>query len=140
MDLFEALYYKLSNTTAITEYTSNRIYPEIASQHANLPYITMHLISNVRGEFHTMINDPLLYSPYVQLSLWSSGYPQARSMANSLRNTLKDFTGVMGGTGGITVQRCFWEDENEFSEIEEQTNAPIFHIAQDYIIWHTTST
>ena len=48
--------------------------------------------------------------------------------------------GNLSKTLSKIFSRMFWEDENEFSEIDRETNAPIFHIAQDYIIWHTSST
>jgi hypothetical protein len=138
MELLAALYTELSaSTNGIAAFTSNRIYPNIAAYNVKKPYLVTHIISNPYIG-HTNQKDIKLYQPMVSVNIWSSGYPQVRSIAAKVQTALQDFRGTMGGAGGITVQRSFLEDEVELPEVDPQTFRPEYRIVQDYTIWYST--
>ena len=136
MNLPSGLYAELAATTDLTAYVNTRIYPMIAPQPAALPYIVYHKISDVR--IHAMKEDVDLYHPRMQIATFSTSYLQAHQIADVVESTLKDFSGVLGSSDQPTVQRCFFDNETEFSTYDELTGKITFGVYQDYIIWHTT--
>ena len=117
--------------SGVSEYVGGRIFPNIAPLNASLPYLTYFKVSGVR--IHAMGNDPGLARPRIQVSTWSTSYDQAESLSLEVKNTLQDFSGT---TGGITINRIFFENEYDSPEIDSYTNKIIYQIAQDYIAWH----
>ena len=136
MELGEALYSKLSGTTDLTALVSTRIYPRVAPQNAAFPYVIFFQVSN--PGMHAMGNDPNIQAPRWQVSSWADSYSSVRSVAKQVKAALKDYTGTMGGSSGIEVQRIFYENEVDMVDIDPETNEPIYHIAQDYIIWFSS--
>lgn len=132
MTLEEALYYQLANTSGITDLTSTRIYPVKMPQNVTYPAITFQLVSGV-GRIHTMNSDtgnPA--APRFQVSSWGSTLSSTKAVANAVQTALQDVSGVMGGGGGVTVQRIFTESEQiQFYNDE----AEIWQLVQDFIIW-----
>lgn len=136
MELGEALYSQLSGTSDLTDLVSTRIYPSVAAQCASLPYVIFFQISNMGH--HAMNSDPNIQSPRWQVSTWSETYSNARAIAKEVKASLQDYTGTMGGAGGVDVQRIFFENEIDYTDVNPETKEITHHIAQDYIIWHST--
>ena len=136
LDLGKSLYAKLSGTTGITAIVpSTKICPMVIPQGESLPAITYQLI--VETPHHAMSNDALLRDPTWQVSSWSTSYAQVKSLSNEIRKTLRDFSGVLA-TSGVTVKRIFLDNEVEFADFDSNTNKYAYHVAQRYVIWHTT--
>ena len=129
----QGIFARLSQQTGLTTIVSNKIYPNIAPSNSTVPYVTYHKISE--GRIHAMRVDPGLASARIQVSSWSTGKAQVDSMARQTRLALQDYGGT---TGGVTIQRIFFDGETEISDLEPETVAPFYHIAQDYIVWYTT--
>lgn len=141
MEIEEALYAHLAATTAITGLTSARIYPMIAPQGARLPYVTYQMISSPKER--AMKVDPSIWHPRFQLNSFATSYSQAKSVSKQVSVALRDYkssiSGLFGdGTSGVDVQRIFADDEMDLTDIDPDTIAATYHIAQDFIIWHTT--
>ena len=136
MELGEALYSKLSGTTDLTALVSTRIYPRIAPQNTAFPYVIFFQVSN--PGYHAMLNDPNINSPRWQISTWAETYSSARAIAKQVKAALRDYSGTMGGSSGVSVQRIFYENEVDYTDVDPETKAVTHHIAQDYIIWHST--
>ncbi len=134
MELHEAIYKQLSTATLTTQLGSTAIYPMVIPQGKALPAVTYQQISEVWS--HTMGVDPGIRTSRYQLSYWSTSYKQVKLLADKGRNVLQDFSGDLGGS--VTVQRIFFDNEVDLSDIDPETKLPIFHIAQDFIIWHAT--
>lgn len=135
MELGEALYKQLTTATLTTELGSTAIYPIMIPQKKGLPAVTFQEISETR--VHAMGADPGLAYPRYQISCWSTSYKQVKAMANAARSVLQDFSTKLGGAAGVDVQRIFFENEVDLWDINPMTNAMIYHVAQDYIIWHS---
>jgi len=128
-------------STALTTLISTRIYPGIVPQAASLPAVVFFKVGDPPN--HVMGSDATLYCPTYQFSVFSTGKSQARTVAKAVRNRFRDYSGVLGGVGGVPVQRCFFEGEmdlNEGGDIMTVNPSPITHIVQSYVIWHTSST
>lgn len=136
MELGEALYSQLSGTSDLTALVSMRIYPGVAAQCASLPYIIFSQVSN--AAHHAMSNDPNIQSPRWQISTWAETYSGVRAIAKQVKAALQDYTGTMGGSGGVEVQRVFFENEIDYTDLDPETKAITHSVAQDYIIWHST--
>ena len=134
MTLGEALYTKLSTGTLTTSLGSTNIYPMVIPQESTLPAVTYQEISE--PWVHAMGNDPGLRSPRYQVSIWSTTYNQVKSVVKIVRELLQDFTGNLGGS--VPVQRIFFEDETDLSVVNSVTQEITYHVAQDYLIWHTS--
>ena len=130
MVIEEALYAYLSSHAGLTALVSTRIYPLVMPQNATLPAVTFSKISGPRA--HAMQQDAGLAYPRFQVSCWGGTYKQAKEVAGQVRAALQDYTGTMGGAGGVVVSGVFLEDENDLYEPGTQA----YHIAIDFIIWH----
>ena len=59
--------------------------------------------------------------------------------ADNIWVELKDFSGVMGGTSGVEVQRIFLEsDAINMHDVDPVTNQITYRKISDFIIWHST--
>lgn len=141
IDIETALYQYLAATTTVTGYTSGRIYPSMIPQGVKLPAIVLYKISN--PPIHAMSADPELHSPRFQVSVFDDDYDVAKNVAKAVRVALRDYqtsvSGLMGdATSGVDVQRVFFEGEIDLHDLDPETAENKFHIAQDFIIWHST--
>jgi len=130
-----SLYSKLTGTSAVTAFTSNRVYPLASPQKAKLPHVTFNQVSDV--PHHAMAADCLLRESRLQVSSWSTSYSQVKGLSKAVKSTLRDFSGVLA-TSGVTVQRIFYEGAMDIMEIDPETQAKTYHIPQDFIVWYTT--
>lgn len=126
----EALYAHLSAYANLTALVSNRIYPKILPQKGTYPAITYQKISGPR--LHTLQTDPGTARPRFQISCWAQTYNQAKAVAKQVQIALQDFSGVMGGVGGVQVDAVLLE--NEYDAFEDETG--LYQVPVDFIIWH----
>ena len=131
MNLYEALYHRLTNYSNLTTLTSTRIYPIKMPQEVSYPAVTFQVISGLpRG--HLMGSDDSLAAPRVQVSAWGETLSDAVDVADQIKAALQDFSGTMGGVSGVTVQRIFIESE-QIPVIDPDVD--VYQVAQDFIIW-----
>ena len=105
--LREAIYNYLSGYTGLTDLVSTRIYSQVMPQGVVYPAVTYQVISPGTVN-HLMNSDSGLYKdPQVQVSSWASTQSSGDAVAVQVSAALKDYSGTMGGDGGITVQRVF---------------------------------
>ena len=50
----------------------------------------------------------------------------------ALKTALQDYSGVMGGAGGVTVQAVILDDEQSYYDPDTK----LYSIQMDFIIWH----
>lgn len=136
MQIGEALYSKLSTTTTLTALVSTKIYPMSAPQSAALPFVTYE---ESYGEWpHAMSRDPGITMKRMELTSWSTGYAQVHSIALQVRKALQDYSGTMGGTGGVPVQRIFMEQEVDVQDVDPTDQRVLYAVTQSFLIWHTS--
>lgn len=130
MIIGEALIAQLKLTATVKAKVGRRVYPIAAPPREPMPYITVHQISD--PPIHKMKADSTLRYPRYQVSCWGKNFTQARQLADAVIMALRDFSGTMGGDGGVTVQRAFYEGAVE--NLEQTTGS--YHIPVDFIIWY----
>ena len=135
MTLGESLYKELSGYASLVSLVGSEIYPVMIPIEAQLPCVSYRQISEVSN--HAYVSDTILRKARYQVSSWSSEYSDAKAVAVQVRNKLQDFSGIMGTTG-VNVKRSFFDGEFDLDDIDPESNAILYHIAQDYIIWYTS--
>lgn len=131
MTIGQALSTKLRATSALTAIVGQKIYPFPAPNGTKTPFVTTQKISD--PQTHTLNTDDGPYQPMYQIVSWGGTIEEAYSAADQVKTALKDYSGTMGGEGGMTVQRVLFEDEIELPNTEPGN---YYGVAQEYIIWH----
>lgn len=130
MDIREAVYKELKGTSAVTALVGTRIYPVVIPERATLPAVSINVIST--GQTHTMGSDSGPYNPLVQISVYGATPDDSYAVTTVIKTALKDFSGTLGGDGGLTVQRAFLDDEGDL--YDQQLNRAGIYL--DFTIWH----
>lgn len=138
MNIDQALISYLLGTSNLTQYVSTKgVFKNLIPQGQDLPVVCFTRISAPRE--HTMLHDPKIYSPHYQFEMYSTSQSQLGSIVKALTSALEDYSGVMGGTSGVNVQRIFLESDGiDYTDIDPVTNQITFKKISDFIIWHTT--
>ena len=76
--------------------------------------------------------DPGLASPRFQFDIAGKTLLSALDVKAQLKTALQDYSGIMGGVGGVTVQACILDDEQQNYEKPTQ----LYIVSLDFIIWH----
>ncbi len=100
---------QLTGTAAVTALLGRRIFPVIAPASTQTPYAVYTLVSEITE--HALSGDSAEVSALYQVSVFDEDYNDAKAGADAIRAVLQNFSGTMGGGGGITVGRCFFVQE-----------------------------
>lgn len=130
MTINEALYSYLSTHAGLSALVGLRIYPLFLPQNVTYPAVVITEIDLTPK--HAMGADVSLYEVRFQFSCWGDTKSSVDSVKAQVISALRDYSGTMGGAGGVVVQRIFYESETEIYEPESLK----FHIPIDFIIWH----
>jgi len=134
MTLKEALYSRLSGYAGLSALVSDRIYPGEIPQDDDLPAVTVQRIS--RRRLRTSGTDPDLSASRFRVRSWAETVAGAEEIAVQVKGALQDYTGTMGGAGGVVVQRSFFDNEgDELPLYDPETKKLTEGIWQDFIIW-----
>ena len=129
-----AVYNALSGDSDLTGVVSTRIYWVKMKQGTIYPTVTFEFLPT-SGRVHLMGTDSSLAMDTLRVTVWGEAgdFTNMESAAGYIKTLLQDFTGTLGGDGGITVDRIFLE-----------TNQPtmfnagvgVYQIAQDFEVWY----
>ena len=97
----EALYRHLINFTGVKAIVVARVYPLMLPQKCLLPAVTYQKISGER--LHSLQGDTGYTTPVFQITSRAESYAQCKTLAEQIRLSLQNFTGIMGGTDGIDI-------------------------------------
>ncbi len=125
-DIEAALYYKLSNTTAITDLVSTRIYPVMAAQSGGGDYIRYAKVSGT--PHHTMQTPAGLRWARFSFLCSASTFSAAKALAAAVLATLD---GLTGAVSGVTIGSCLSEDE---VDLEFDDAARMYDRAVDFMV------
>ncbi len=126
MVIEEALYSHLAADAGVSALVGDRIYPTLAPQEAELPYLVYQRVSGPRVRSHGGPSG--LAHPRFQITGAAETYPSLRAVMNAVRAALDGFKGTMGGTGGVEVGGAFVENELDSEET--------FVSRLDIVLWH----
>ena len=129
-----ALYNALSGDSDLTGITGTRIYWVKMPQGTIYPAVTFETLPT-SGRVHLMGTDSALAMETLRVTEWGEAddFTNMDSAAGYIKTLLQDFTGTLGGGGGLEVERIFLE-----------TNQPtmfnagvgVYQIVQDFTIWY----
>lgn len=97
----ESLYKHLINDIGVKAIIEERIYPLMLPQKSLLPAVTYQKVSGER--LHSLQGDTGYTMPVFQISSRAETYAQCKALAEQIRLSLQNFTGIMGGTDGIDI-------------------------------------
>lgn len=130
MKIEESLYSALISDATVRGYVYNRVYPLIAPDNADVPFIVYQVID--KAALHTMTDDSDISSTAFQVSAWATNYSTAKALAVAVKTLLTDYGGLFGGLGGVPVQKIIYDGDDDVHD-------PVtgrFHIPMDFTIWH----
>jgi hypothetical protein len=102
----ESLYSYLSNYSGIKSIVNTKIYPLIAPENIEAPFIIYTPYSQVFS--HTLGSDSGYNDKYIQIDIYHTSFINLKMLAKQVRKALINFKGVMG-TNGIEIQAVICE-------------------------------
>ena len=129
-----AAYNALSGDSDLAGIVSTRIYFIKMDQGTIYPAVTFEILPT-SARVHLMGVDSTLAMEMLRVTVWGEAkdFSNMELAAGYIKTLFQDFTGTLGGAGGITVDRIFLE-----------TNQPtmfnagvgVYQIAQDFAVWY----
>ena len=129
-----AVYNALSGDSDLTGIVSTRIYYIVMPQGTTYPAVTFEMLPT-SGRVHLMGDDSALCMETLRGSVWGEAkdFANMETAAGYIKTLLQDFTGTLGGVGGISVERIFLET-NQAALFN--AGADVYQIPQDFIVWY----
>lgn len=109
MTISEAIYSKLSNDSGVSAQVSTRIYPSVAAQDSDKPYIVFYRISTER--IGALNDDTDVVNVRFQIDVWASSYTSLRTTADAVRSALQRWQNVT--VSSTKIEDSVIEDEQE---------------------------
>ena len=124
----QAIMTKLLATTAITDLVGQRIYFTRAAQDTAKPYLVITKISDIPHYCH---DGPAgISDARIQFSAFAETYQAVKNLNAAIRTAFEGFTGLMGGSSGVYIGKCFKDLEADFYEDDTR----LFNSPVDYLI------
>ncbi len=120
----EALNMHLASSAGINAIVSDRVYPVMLPQNCPLPAVAYQKISGER--IHSLQGDTGYTTPVFQITSRAESYAECKALAEQVRLSLQNFTGVMGGIGGTDIGAVLLMGEVE--GYEPETNSWYNHM------------
>ena len=133
MTIEAALYSYLSTYAGLTELIGLRIYPVDITQDAEMPAVAYQLVDDL--PVHSGGADLIVHAARFQFSCWGTTYLNACAVAVQIKAALQDYSGTMGGSGGVKIQRSFLEMTTDLFDEEMRRCGR----ACDFVLWHEGS-
>jgi len=102
MTVGKAIYYLLSNYTDLTDIVGTRIFPEVAEQDSELPFVIYTVVSNEPSDTHE--GPSKLDIAQVDVVMYNTDYSELVDMGVYVRAALDRVTGTYNGVGVQSVQ------------------------------------
>ena len=102
MEIDEALKAYLASYTGLTALTSTRIFPDKLPDGVTYPAVVYEFISEETTDTFIQPTTELTADTF-QISVWATSRKAADAAARQVKKALKNYSGIMGGSGGITV-------------------------------------
>ena len=123
MTVGKAIYYLLTNASDVTEIVGTRIFPEVAQQDADLPYIVYNVSNNEPSD--TKKAPSKLDTADVEVNCFATNYSQVIDMGVAVRAALDRVKGTYSGVNVQSVQYV-----NEIIDFDEPQRA--YNITASY--------
>lgn len=129
-----AVYNALSGDSDLTGIVSTRIHFVKMPQGTIYPAVTFEMLPT-SGRVHLMGADSALCMETLRVTVWgeAENFTNMELAAGYIKALLQDFTGTLGGDGGVTVERIFLETNQPTMF---NAGAGVYQIAQDFTVWY----
>jgi hypothetical protein len=133
IDVEQALVYKLTNTSAISNLVSTRMHPLRLPDTAALPAITYTQISAPVTSANGEASSNALTSARYQFDGWAATYSGAVALGKAIFDALHGYQGtITSGSDTFKIQACLRVDKR--SENDAETG--LYWVSQDFMIWY----
>jgi hypothetical protein len=136
MELNEALYTYLSSYSGLTSFISKRIYPDKLPDKCTLPAVTYQLVSEEETETFRQPTVDLLAAVY-SITVWASTRATANAAGKQLRQAFKNYSGTMGGIGGVSVSAIRKVSRITDIDLTREGAVIAYKDVQDFEIWYS---
>jgi len=135
LELGEAIARYLMGYAGLIALVGDRIYPDELPQNPEYPAVTFTQSGEDEVETFTTPTTTMIGATY-QFDCWASSRAGAVAVAKQLRKAWKNYSGVTGGTGGVTVNavRKINRITNHYTDGDGRTIAYVETI--EFEIWH----
>lgn len=125
----EALYFLLVHDASLSAFVGNRVYPLVAPNYVETPYIAYKRVSGPR--WRSISGPSGVAQPRIQIDVYDLTYAGAKATAKAVRKALDGYRGVIGGIviGGITVS-------SDHDMIEDTVSPMLYRVNIDIIVTH----
>lgn len=138
MSLRTAIYDHLGDETDITDVVSDRIYPDVAPEGADLPYITVNVVSTFHS--HHMTAASGLAQARVQIDCWTTSSTGRETLSEAVREALDGYRGGSMGDDSLDVRSVHLEDDAQTYEPPTTgSDVGVFRQRMDFMIWYAES-
>lgn len=98
----KVIYGRLSTDVAVTGVCGLNIYPDIAPQNVQYPFIVYTIINSTPVDFKDGQSN--LEEINVQLDVYTNNYETTQTLSNAVRNRLDRFTGTLNSVNIQTIK------------------------------------
>jgi hypothetical protein len=98
----KVIYGRLSTDVAVTGFCGLRIYPDIAPQNVEYPFIVYTIINSTPVDYKDGQSN--LEEISVQLDVYTNNYETTQTLSNNVRNRLDRFTGTLNSVNIQTIK------------------------------------
>ena len=95
----KVIYGRLTTDTAVTDICGLNIYPDIAPQNVQYPFMVYSIINSLPVDFKDGQSN--LEEITLQIDVYTNNYETTQTLANNVRNRLDRFVGTVNG---VSVQ------------------------------------
>jgi hypothetical protein len=131
MEIDEAILAYLSGYAGLTALQSDRLYLTEAPQNPTYPLTIIEFISEETTDTFIQPTSELTADTF-QFSVWATTRKAADSVARQIKKAFKNYSGVMGGAGGVTVDAVM--QVNKLKDFDEATK--IYRTLYEFQIWY----
>lgn len=130
MEIEVAITKHLLAYAGLTALVGTRVYQHgSVPENATCPYVSMFLVSG--SDEQCLAENPSYYEDTFQFTSAGATRESANNVAKQVKAALKGYSGVMGGTGGVTVQTVLQDGKKD--AIEKRTDGKtIFYRDEDF--------
>jgi len=118
MEIGKAIFKILDDNSDVNALVSSRIYPMIARQGTDFPFIIYDVLSDEPTDYKEGVSS--LDTTSIMVSVYSETYSQASDLAKKVRTALDRQSGTIAG---IKVQSIKYDGYNDFFDLDSFDNS-----------------
>lgn len=129
MTMETAIFALLSGDAGVASIAGDRIFPQIAPEDVDSPFVTYQRISGPR--IKSMDGPSRLAQPRIQIDAYAESYAQVKALSLAIRKRLDGYRGTVSGVriGGISL-----ETDQDF--LEDNMDPKLHRVSMDFFVMH----